>query len=451
LLEKIKNIKLLEKPLTWYDLTLFFVIAIGSALVFQQEDLILTSRASFFLLNGHIFDFYDSLEPLFGGASYLISSYIVFAIWNIPIHIIGFDPVTGSTAVPTIFIMWFKLLPCIIYVISSILVYKICITIGMGNLKSKLCSFVYLSTPVAFYGQFIFGQYDIFTLFFILLGLYYFYKKNMIKFVLFFGIAMTFKYFALLIFIPLLFLREKRISRILLYTTGFFIPIVALTLIYMGSDVFWDGVYGFGAVGYVLNAVISVYENMNISLVIIGFIVCCAWAYFTDPKENEDEVKWVFFFINIVIFLSFGLSKWHPQWLLLAAPFLAISTFMNKRADIFMFLDILLMFFVIVITINHWPRHLDQYLFNLGVLNRFTRGSTWTISMPDILMLKDLSIAYSIISGILLVNVIYKHPKFCLEKIDENINSFWGIARIRFFIGVAIFIIPAFICFMTMV
>jgi len=452
MIKKITSLKIVDKPLSWYDWIIFFGLAVICVLSFMQYDIVSTGVSSFAILNGHILDYYEYILNYTANNAYLISTYILFAIWNLPLKLMSLILPLTTLAASFQTIMWFKLLPCLLYLISAIIIFKISKIIGMGNQKSKLCAYVFLTTPIAFFSQFIFTQYDIFTLIFMLLGVYFYLKKDMWKFVVFFGIATTFKYFAFLFFIPLLLLREKRYSKIFLYCAGFLLPLALVILPYVGYNAFSVGPASFNPTSFIFATGFNIKGPTNFSLVIVGFVFCSAWSFFTNPIDKDDEVKWIFFFTTIVVFLCFGLSFWHPQWLLLSVPFLVFGTFINKKPSVFLILDIVLMFFFVVFTINIWPGHLDHELLIRGLLHQIT-GEVywyWPVKMRDIILFNDVSLSYSIMSAILLVNVIFKHPKFCAEKLTDKINLLWNLIRMRFIIGVSIFIIPAAICLVAL-
>jgi len=439
-------------PLTYFDWIIFWVLGIICFLCFQQGDILHTGGSSFAYLNGHILDFYEYNKtfPSIGGNAYLPSTYILFAIWNIPIRLLGLvrEP---SANVSYFVLMWYKLLPTMIYMISGYLITQICSYVGMGTVKSKLCGFAFLTAPIGFFSQFIFGQYDIFTVFFILLGIYFYYKDEHIKFILFFGIAITFKYFALLLFIPLLLLREKRIWNLIVKCAFVIIPFLIEVLIYFPSQAFKDGVFGFAATNYIFQASIKL-ASSEVSLVVVVWILICVWAYFKDLDNSVDLFKWSLYFICIIMFLLFGLSMWHPQWLLLGVPFWVMSTFINKRFEAFIYLDIIMMLLFVMFTINYWPDYLDQNLFNLGLLQEMVAGKFGIgIQMNQIFLMKNLDLIFSFFSAIVLVNAVFKHPSFCVADISESISKHWNAVRLRFIIGVLIFVIPAFICFMSSV
>ncbi len=143
-------------------------------------------RLLIWLSSGAFWDFYewDAYQYNMWG-SYMPSTYLVFAVWNIPIKLLGIVTRPERFAANTAVLMWYKLLPVSLYLVSGYLIYKIASVIGMGTKKSKLCAYVFLTTPIGFFSQFMFGQYDIFTVFLILLGIYYYLKDNRRLFVLF--------------------------------------------------------------------------------------------------------------------------------------------------------------------------------------------------------------------------------------------------------------------------
>lgn len=437
---------LIEKPLQVYDWVIFTALAAICFFTLQQGDILHTGGSSIAYLNGHILDFYDYNKPYMRVNNYLPSTYILFAIWNIPIRL--FNLVTVPTQqVSTKILMWYKLFPSLVYLFCAFLIYQISMEIGFDQKKAKLCAYAFLTTPIGFFSQFIFGQYDILTVCFVLLGLYYYFKNDTVKFVLFFGFAITFKYFALFVFIPLLLLREKKIWRILRDAFCVLIPFIVEVSVYIHSAAFRSGVFGFRATNYILNASIRL-SITEVKLFILVWSLLCAWAFFTNSLSSHDEVKWALYFCNLILFPLFGLSIWHPQWLLFMIPFLVMAAFINKRPDVYFLLDILMMIFFIGFTVVTFTHNVDQDMFKLGILGRYVKDRIGAqLIMADLFLIKDKSLWYSGFSAILLVSVIFKHPKFCLENFKENIDKYWGIIRARFLIGIAVFLVPATICY----
>ena len=159
---------------------------------------------------------------------------------------------------------------------------------GMGSKKSKLCAYACLTMPVAFYAQFIFGQYDIIMTFCVLLGVYYYLKKKDIWFIFWFAIAMTFKYSALLIFAPLLLYREKNVWKIIASCVLLMVPFVLEFFVYRNSPVFQAYVFGFGGnavsspTGYIMNA--GYYTGFELST--FHYDVCHGLQC---PSKSKDQ------------------------------------------------------------------------------------------------------------------------------------------------------------------
>lgn len=443
-----RRLPILGEGMSVWDYVLFALLAAGCFLCFQQTDILHTGASANAYLGGHILDFYEYNRQVLGGDGYYPSTYIAFAIWNIPLKLIGQAYETMSVPLPVMF--WYKLMPCLLYLWSAFILYQIAKDMGMGADKSKMCAYAFLTAPIAFFSQFIFGQYDILTVFFMLLGLKYCVRGDMRRFVLFFAIAVTFKYFALLFFVPLLLLKEKKYLKIILALICVAIPFALETGLYITSLAFRQDVLGFSATNYVLAAGFDIHAHIDLSLVVMLFIAMCGWAYFTEPRDADEENKWAMFFLNSVIFLSFGLSMWHPQWLLMAMPFLVLSTFAHKRPDAFLVLDMALMLLYVMFCVNVWPNHVDQSLMRYGILGGLVGEKVqYAFPMRRLFVFKNVTVLYSCIAAILFVHAAFKHPSFMLTDISQSVRKFWNLIRARFAVGIAIFLIPALMGFVA--
>ena len=453
LVEKLRNLRGWDLA----DGILFAALAVLSFFCFQQRDLMHTVGCSVGYLNGHFADFYDYCGTFGIHPSYLPSVYLVFAVWNIPMKLAGVLTVPMEEGLPEAALLWSKALPCIVYLFSGILIRNICMEIGMGEKKSHLCAWASLTMPVAFFDQFIFGQYDIFMTVFVLLGLYCWLKKEDFWFVLWFGIAVTFKYTALVLFLPLLLLRQKNIWKILASAVLLLIPFAVEYLLYRHSAGFSSYTFGVGSAGdnptgYIFH---STYytgfqlsgRKIHVSLVVLAYGTVLGWSFFTDPKNRTEETKWALFLSCLSLFVLFGLAKWHPQWLLLAVPFWTISAFMTRRPKIYLAIDLLLMIFFVMYNAQTIPRNVDQAMINHGVLAGLVSGEIGTrVMMKDLMGRLSEDLLLSLITMIMLVYAVFKHPKFMAENLSEMAEPCRGWIRFRFVLGVCFFILPAFWC-----
>ena len=432
--------------ITRLDLAIFIVISVFCFLSFQQGDMFHTVASSFTYLNGHIFDFYKyntTLEYIKLN-NYMPSTYILFAIWNFPIKLLF--SMDGSNI--GLGIIWYnKILTSLFYVASAIVIYKICKVIAFDDKKSKITSFLWLTTPIAMFSQFIFGQYDIFTVFFTLLGVYFYFKNDDFKFALFFSIALTFKYFPAFVFIILLIYREKNIIKIIKQCTIFIIPFAIELLIYISDFAFREGVFGFRANSFIFGLTLKTEYGMNIKIFLMFWIFICGYTYFNEVKNKSENEKYIFYYLSLVSFMLFGLSYWHPQWVIFITPFLVFGTVINKKSDIFILLDIFLMLFFISFTVNIYVGGLDARLLSRGIFSSILLDidiRDFHLYMRDIFIDSN-SISYTFFSGLLLLNALFKHPKYDFDNINEDISDAMPYIRLRLVIGIMIFIIPCFI------
>ncbi|MEW4431794.1 glycosyltransferase 87 family protein [Paenibacillus pabuli] len=438
-----------------WDIIVFSVVLIISFFTFQHADILHTGGSSFTFLDGHIRDFYDENAKRFGFTNYLPSTYILFAIWNLPLKLFGVVEAPHLHSVGNA-IFWYKLLPSLFYAASAVVICKIGQTFGLSKRNSIIMSFFWVTTPMAFFSQFIFGQYDILTLFFTLLGVLYFLKKNQKLFILFFAIAMTFKYFPLFIFIPLLLLSEKRLPKLIIKFICFLAPIGLEVLFYWTSREFHQGVFGFNANQRLFTAGFKIEGDITISFFIITWALFCALAYCKKIENDEEYKNWSLYISMVTSSLIFAFILYHPQWVLFATPFLAITTFLHKRFNFFVVLDLLAMYFFVGYTVNAFPGNVDQALFGLGVfssINPILAVPNSSVFMRDFFVPHDLTIFYSFMTAYFFTNIIFKFPSNKIESLSLNNFSInresWILIRMRFIIGILIFIVPATVSYLS--
>lgn len=441
-----------EENLNILDWIIFFALAVFCFFTMQQGDILHTGGSSFSILNGHFLDFYEYNAQYLSGTNYMITTYILFALWNIPVYLLKLVTIP-TMGVPYGVLMWYKALPTLFYFASTYLLYRIGKKLNFSAGRCKFFAYAFATMPIGFFSQFIFGQYDIFTVFFMLCGLYFYFddgKKSVLYFSLFFGVACTFKYFALLLFVPLLFLKEKRIERLACYFASFLVPVILAVIPYIRKDEFQAGVGGFGATSYIFKSGIST-GYVTISIIPVLWIAICMCALLKESfSESKKLLESATFFCNVVLLIVFGLSAWHPQWLLLAVPFWTLSFVTRERVDIACILDLLLMLFFSVFTVNWWPNHVDSFLFRLGAFGPLISGRIEAApTMRTIYKFSDVNILWTCFFGVLVAKTIMAQPKYCIQDIEAKEKIKMGWVRARFLLGVSIFLIPALFCLIS--
>jgi len=456
-----------SKP-NYLDIVFYFITLIFCYFFFNQSDLIHTGGSSFTYLNGHIKDFYEVNKDLMGGNNYLPSTYILYAVWNLPLKLLGI--VNQATMYVGCVLFWYKLLTTLFLAGTVYFMYKIGGVIGLNKTNSMLLAIIWISSPILFFSQFVFGGCDVFYTFFVLVGLYHYLKKNTRLFILFFGLSFTFKYFPLLIFVPLLLRVEKNPLKILAYSVLSLIPVALEVLFYASSPAFNSGVLGFSALERIYISQISIFPFPNVTIhlfLILWFIICGICYYVVPPaEENKNAFYQTSFYVCLAVScLTFTLVFWHPQWLLFITPFLAVTTFMNKRIRDFLLFDFLMMIPFVGFTVIFWQMNVDQQMFGhgvFGILGKFDPNFINHFLAPDKagqmaglftlgFVPHTMNVYFTLFSAILILNALFKFPhKGNAWEGNDNlvpVNEYWNYARLRFFGGMAVFIVPALIAF----
>lgn len=434
------------------DYILFAVCAAICYLVFQQGDIRHTGGCSFAYLQGHILDFYEwNVSQADMYASYMPSTYILFAIWNIPVRLLGILK-APKLEVSYGLMMYYKLLPTLFYLGSSVAMYKIMKEIEMGESRAKLCMFAFLTAPIGFYSQFLFGQYDSFTVFFMLLGIYYYLKDKRWLFLLYFALSIPFKYFSLLVFVPLLLLKEKTIWKIIRDMVLVAVPYIVELIIYLPSEIFREYVLGFMPTAYVYSASFPT-GSTDLSLVICSFCLICAWAYFKRVTGKLLLAQWMCFFASLSCTVIFGLSQWHPQWLLFAVPFWVLGAFFHKDTKAFWMLDVLMMLFFCIYLSSIYMNNADQAMFGWGIFGKNMFGKDVMpylgkeLRMRELYYLKNFHMSGTIFTALMAVTALAKYPPAAQVHIAQSIPHAMRALWMRFFAGISIFLVPAIICY----
>ena len=446
--------------ITPVDWIIFGAITVFCFLTMQHSDILHTGSSSFALLRGHILDFYEYNAKYLGGNSYMISTYIIFALWNIPLAILGR---MGPPSMEQSFgvLMWFKLLPTTLFVISGILFYKICRKFeDRTGVSAKWGTFLFLLTPTAFYSQFMFGQYDSLTVVFLLLAIKVLLdeKENSLTwFSVLFGIATTFKYHALLFFVPILVYREKRIPKLIKYAICYGIPVLLVNILYLHSPAFTSGVEGFHAINYIFSPSIPYLYGGNFVtyLVPVLWVILCVYAYSrATASDAYDRLRDMAYLTNLVVWLAFGVIFWHPQWLMIATPFLALSIVVCKRRSVICMLDALFMFAFIsfVEFMVFWP-NMTLGFYDLGILKDAIAGHSALAhfnSLGRFCLVKDYNLAYTIMSCVLMARALLVRPEW---DAAPNLSTPAADARwfrLRSFVGICAMVVPMAIILVSM-
>ena len=436
----------------WLDIIIFFLFVLICFISFLQNDIPHTTVSSFAYLNGHFDDLYDFLKsdnvPCINGNNYMPTTYIIYAIFMLPLMLLGYQFKMCDWDMTLFLIV--KGIPYIFYFASAYLLYQIGKGIGFSPAKSKILALLFITNPLAFHSQFIFGQYDIFTVFFMLIGILGYVRKNVAVFLLSFMVAITCKYFALLVFVPLLLLRYKKLWQIILGLAVVFALFGTEYYYYKDSPAFMSGVFNFGAFQRAFVGQLKVSNPYGLDLAINFFIVLfgvvCALAYFIKPKDQKNEYEWMAFLALAGLVSILSNIYWHPQWLLILAPFMSLVVMMHNNQKRFLIIDVAI--FVVFILYSN-----SAFAPGFIGLRLLTKGFWALENVPYLKVItSQISIMYSLMIVALMTYTIYHCPLLNNHRenfINDTSQITFSDVRTRFwtamlFWGVICMIVPFF-------
>lgn len=437
------------------------LIAICCWLFVGHGDVITTALNSTSLLKGHIFDFYSfnyikELDDT--NCNYLITTYIIFAIWNIPTFFGYNQNITFPNA---FFSLYNHFLPSVVYIVCAVLLFKICKKfLNFSEKKSHYASLLFLLSPFGFFSQFIFSQYDSFTILFMLIGIICLFKykrniKGLALFSIFFSIATSFKYFALLAYLIILFVMCKDFKKVLISIGIFAIPLILIIGPFLISDA-----------NYFIKSIFISFSSLRssggwiidlgytkIHIVWIFLIIIIAYAYFRKSKTDElSIIQNSTFLITLACACFFSFSHWNPQWIMFFALFMALTTINSKYMKELLLLNVVLSCIFIIFICSSYVHNVDEAMFRNNLLspifctridNPYPMKSLFG-NISD----SNLGILFTFLASGFFIYSLAAHPRFLNNsKNDTNLVSIhfiypgWATIILMFFIPAAICLI----------
>ena len=326
---------------------LFFIFTFLMFLTYTYDDLVTTQGfgIAFWdaLSEGKIFHFYQyCTDHCPGVAGYDMTIYFIFAIWNLPCWI--FEKLTGLKALNFEFwITYGKALVLIAYYFSirqfAEIYKKVCSKYPKDEkptLSVKSATFFYATSVLLLCYSVLSGNYDILSLVFILAGVNALLDNRKVAFLVFFAIATSMKFFAAWLFLPLLLLKEKRITRIILNFVLCFVPSAVESWIFHKSS----ALAAINEEWYMAESGITELANSgkttifgigSVSLCILIYIMLCIYCYL---QKNDDE----YWFVRNMIYASaaawiifFLMYSFNCYWIVLMVPFVVLVIVTDRK------------------------------------------------------------------------------------------------------------------------
>jgi hypothetical protein len=398
---------------------------------------------------------------LLGGNDYLPTLYVIFSIWNIPIHFLDLTSLQTlnnfqwDLATP-FEITWWKILLAFFYVGSIILIYKIANLIESPyKIKPSLISTIFATSPFVIFSVFIFSGYDVISMFFTLLGFYYYLKHDIKRFILFFAIAISCKYFAAILFFPLILMIEKRPLHIAKLLALGSLAVVLGLCFYWKSEIFREEIFNPLLLkikdNALRNSILSDQLRLTISLVRLSFlalyIAACVHIFFKKFKSKTEWQKYAIFMSLFSYALMFLIVKWHPQWSIIAIPFISLSYLFIKNKRLLSIFEIIAMFSFVWAVVLIWKLNVDVTMMAHSVLKNI---------LPQVLIINAdlvpgrmskwkylLYLVFNFYLFLPLLILFYESRSASGAKITSPSQV---LIVSRLILGVSFLVIPSFIC-----
>ncbi|MCR5062497.1 MAG: hypothetical protein K6A89_04370 [Treponema sp.] len=335
-----------------------FAFAICSQL---YDDIVVTTRDGLNL-------FYYGIDWFNHSMGYPFPIYIFFAIWNLPILLLAkltsFTLVTYSNPLPWI---WAKGICLLFVLIDARLIYRLCKEMKLSEDRAGWASIIFMTSMTTIVPAFVIGQYECIPLCFILLGITAYIKNDMKKFFIYFSIAIVLKYFALIIFIPLILLKEKNVLKIfgkilIGLSVSVFFALLGILLSRIsnainsaasaeGANVIIESVSGnisflqdknsVEVSSQLANHIFDYFTEHTIagsSAFILFYMISCIYIWLHDFSSYEFSKLTIYVcaFIYIGMFICGRLGFYY--WMILTVPFISILIVLSSKPLLLLFL-----------------------------------------------------------------------------------------------------------------
>lgn len=328
IMDKIKGMRAVAR---WILLTAPIVVCFMTML---YSDNIINSSIGYgyisSVFSGNFMEYYNNAEWSYG-----LTIYTIYAIWSIPVWIVNhmFGISDNMMAVPVL--LWYKLLLALFAVWSVYIVGKIVECLDLD--KKKEIQFQYASSCLFVFPVFAIAQCDVIGLCFVLMGILSYIKEENRKFIIYFAIAVTMKYFAILVFIPLALYRYRRLNKLIGVLAAGAVLIVISIFVISHSD---QGSAQMANDQYYVNEHIRKFNDVSVQLsdyIIIGLLaffytVLCVLAYIAPNNESRECRAKYALWLSLAGYMSFFLFyDCNIYWYVLLAPFFILVSYSNMK------------------------------------------------------------------------------------------------------------------------
>ena len=398
---------------------------------------------------GHPLDFYENCKRIRGGGQNMVGTpypptiYVIFAFWLYPLKLLKL--LSGPETFPHPLTYWLKVLTTLAYLGSAAVFYRISLEYSRNRESAKYAAAAWLTMPLALFSEFIFSQYDIFYVLLTLAGFLMFLRRRLAMASLYFGVAITFKYFPAFVFLPLLFFYEKRIYRIAIYCLIFLFPTLLIDLMYGHSPAFVEGVLHHSAIDRIYAATIDsgFMGYWGVYTLPASVAVLCGISYFAEPSDETHMTTAAFLWLVSSI-MPFLLIIWHPQWVMFFAAPIILTSMLSRQREKLLVLDIVGMFLFVATVVLIFRDNVDAVMFQGAMFGFDFENAYLMAQLFEWFGTRSLDVFYSGFCAYLVLQIVLKYRLLVREEtVITPIAVNYDNVRRNLYIGLMIFIIPA--------
>ena len=287
------------------------------------------------MLDGQFWDYYAysydaSYQKLMGHPPvYDIIFYLTVGIWEFPLALI--EHFSGTILRFNLAArIYSKLFLLVFLMLAAWMIKKIALELKISESHVKWASFMFLTSAMVYSYVCVVGQYDIMGIFFCLTGVYFYVKRDMLKFALMFAVAIQYKFFAIFIFFPLILLKEKKIHKVISYMI---LPAVSIALFKIpflndGHAIVEKNLTDLDMFDRIFRNTFPIFETeVPLSFLALGAV--CIYCFFKEVEEGMEGYYAIYvpFLALSALFLSF---PFFPYWLIYLTPWIPLLYFMRK-------------------------------------------------------------------------------------------------------------------------
>ena len=262
-------------------------------------------------------------------ANYNVILYLIFAVCFLPYDI----ACTVFGEIPLYYgHMWYNIIVSLMYVLVGMRIGKLLDLWQVEEQKKKTVMALYYLNPVLLFSTVGFSQLDIFYIAVFVEGLILFEKKETDKACLIWALSVAMKMFPVLVVIPLILLREKKLLRILRYVAETMSITIVCHFIYGSSE------------GWIMNQEHSPhYERLfadlipaqhgyaSIFIVLYLVILFCCW----NSKRKESYQTTIL--CGVIVYISFFcFCNWLAQYVALMGLFIVLAALVIEDFRIYL-------------------------------------------------------------------------------------------------------------------